>query len=632
MELAMTILTSPPLLELNGLSVRLPGKRKGESTLVVDNLSYTLHPGKTLAILGESGSGKTVSCRSLIGILPENAEVTGSARFMGKELLGLSRKEMRVHRGVDISMVFQDPGRALNPIMRIGEQIAEVLLTHTSMAHDMARLQAIELLGVLRISSPERHYHYYPHQLSGGMQQRVMLAIAIACKPKLLIADEATRALDVTTQAQIVELLKELQSRLNMALIFVSHDLSLAARIASDVLVLQAGRAVEYGAATKVLTAPKAPYTQALVHAGNQRNYFTNAPPLNERPLLVVKDLSHTFLVKNPFRGTSDKVHALSSVSFEIRSGETFGLVGETGSGKSTFARLLLQMPKPASGSVLFQGDDLSHLNNQALHAKRQYMQMVFQDCFASVDPTWNVFSIIAEPLRGLKHFKEQELEHKISQVLELVGLPASVYASRKPRELSGGQCQRVAVARALVTDPKLVILDEALSSLDMLIQQQLLDLLHDIREELKISYIFISHDLAQVRSFCHRVAVMHAGQVCEIAAPEKLFSNSSHPYTRILTSSIPGSEAWDKAEHRLGSFGKGEPPSLVHPPSGCRFHLRCPNARAICSVEPPALTAVGEDHMLACHFPCRTQESMDSTPSIESTSETHELQRNHYP
>ena len=599
----MTTEPAPPLLEVDRLSIRFPGREKGQSISAVDSLSYSLYAGKTLAILGESGSGKTVGCRALMGLLSKKAEITGSVRFMGKELLGLSQKEMRQYRGVDISMVFQDPARALNPTMRIGDQIAEVLLSHKRVSYDVAKAYAIELLTDLSLSSPERQYYSYPHQLSGGMQQRVMLAIAVACKPKLLIADEATRALDLITQTQIIKVLKDLQCRLNMALIFVSHDLKLAERIADDVLVMESGNVVEYASAEKIFTAPEASYTKALVRASRSRHFPRHEHSLHEKPLLVANDLVHTFTSKPFFGASADQAHALAGVSLKVRSGETLGIVGETGSGKSTLARVLLQMPKPASGTVHFLGEELTSLKGRALQQKRRYIQMVFQDCFTSMNPKWSTFSIVEEPLRGLGLYDRRESRRMVAQALESVDLPASVYGWRRPAELSGGQCQRVAIARALVTGPKMVIFDESLSSLDVLIQQQQLDLLHTLREELKLSYLFISHDIAQIQMFCHRVAVMHAGQLCEIVPQDKLINCSLHPYTKMLIASIKGHEQGSMAELEHSVMAKGEPPWPTIPAAACRFKSRCPRAKAICSEKVPMMRTVNKDHEVACHF-----------------------------
>jgi oligopeptide/dipeptide ABC transporter ATP-binding protein len=595
----MNDMTSPPAL-LETRDLRVEFERRGRCAAAVEGLSYRLAAGRTLAIVGESGAGKTVGCRALVRLLPPTAVVTGSVKLGGAELLGLDESEFR--RGADIAMVFQDAARSLNPTMRVGEQIAEAVRAHRRVGRREARRRAVELLQLLRLNAPEQQFFAYPHQLSGGTRQRVMIAIALACDPKVLIADEATKSLDVITQAEILNLLRDLQCSRGMAIILISHDLRVAATFAHEVLVLQAGRVIERGQAGRVLKRPQAAYTRALLDAVPRfepRSRVVCPPGFAQSPttapLLAARNIVQQFAVRGRV------VHAVSSVSFDIRAHETLGLVGETGSGKSTLALALLQVPRPTSGSVLFRGRDLTRLSGRALFAERRHLQMVFQDPFGSLNPKWRVGTIVEEPLRGFGLGDRPVRRRKVDELLERVGLPADDYRDRRPQELSGGECQRVAIARALAPEPALVICDEAVASLDVLIQTQIIELFEELRAEFGLSYLFISHDLALLARISHRVAVIHVGQLCEIGPTEALYRRPFHPYTAALLASVPNTVS---AARFPPAVVRGDPPSPMNPPSGCRFRTRCPHAQKRCALEEPLLREVGDWHFAACHFP----------------------------
>ena len=527
-----TVATLPsattPLLEVRGLGISFD--MAGHRVRVVDDIGYRLQAGKTLAIVGESGAGKTLACRALPGLLPSAAIVTGSARFDGNELIGKCEREYRQLRGSRIAIVFQDPGRSLNPIMSVGRQIAETVHAHESKRTVSARTRTLELLRLVKFPEPGDVYSLYPHQLSGGMQQRAMIAMALAGSPRLLIADEATRSLDAATEASILALLAECQQQSRMALIVITHDLRLAASMADDVLVMRQGKCVEYGPAESVLRSPAAAYTQALLDAVSIPRGIAPSRQPPERPLLRLSNLCRHFSVGPHWSRDSRTRFALSNISLDIHAGEALALIGETGSGKTTLARCLLQEPPPTSGTVEFEGVDLTQSSRRTVRRHRRRIQMIFQDPLGSLDPKWRIGAIVEEPLLAESGISRAERRRRAAEALDLVGLPHTRYERRKPRSLSGGECQRVAIARALATRPTLLILDEALSSLDPLTQRSIIGLLQRLRTTLSISMLMISHNLAHVALLCDRVAVMHGGRLCEIGSVAAVFRSPSHP------------------------------------------------------------------------------------------------------
>ncbi len=517
-----------PLLAVSDLSVRFDSR--GKSVHAVQALSYTLRAGETLAIVGGSGGGKTTSCRALVGLLPASARITGSIRYAGTELVGIPEREMQKYRGSCLAIVFQDTARALNPTLRIGRQLAQAIALHRRTDGATSREAALELLGLLGIRDAAGVLQRYPHELSGGMRQRVAIAIALSGRPRLLIADEATRSLDAINRLETLRLLKEVQKATGMAIVAIVHDLRQVAEFADNVLVMHDGRAVEYLPARHLRTQARTDYTRALFEASPSLDRDVPARSIAARPVLRVRGVCHEF-------DTGRRI--LDGVSFDLRPGEMFGLVGESGSGKTSLARAVLQLPRPTNGSVLLDSTDLTRLRGRALQRQRRGIQMIFQDPTASLDPTWRVSRTVEEPLLAEGSSSPQQRARRVAELLELVGLPPETFGARRPAELSGGQCQRVAIARALAADPVVLICDEAVSSLDALMQIQLMSLLDGLRHTMRLACLFISHDLALVRQIADRVAVMYQGQLCEVASTAALYERPSHPYTAKLIASV---------------------------------------------------------------------------------------------
>ncbi len=561
---------SEPLLRVEDLRVELP--TEDGVVLAVDGISFEVRRGQTLGIVGESGSGKTVSALSVMGLTrAQGARVSGRILFEGVDLLTLPEQRMRALRGNELAIVFQDPLSTLHPLLRVGAQIVEAIRAHREVSRRAAREQAIALLDLVGIPGVGGHrisVDAYPHELSGGTRQRAMIAMALANEPKLLIADEPTTALDVTVQAQILALLRRLRQELGMALVLVTHDLGVVAEMADEIAVMHAGRIVERGSAEQVLAAPQHPYTQGLLRSmptlERPREPEPAVPeptvaeptvpepaasesavpePAVPEPLLQVRDLVKRFPIARGvvFQCHVDAVEAVAGVSFELRRGETLGLVGETGCGKSTIARLIMRLLEPTGGEIRFQGHDIAHLKGAALRAARREMQIVFQDPYSSLNPRKTAGSIVAEPfaIHGL-HPERSERRRAVRELMDTVGLNPE-HHNRYPHEFSGGQRQRIGVARALALRPKLLVADEPVSALDVSIQAQILDLLRELQRELGLALLLISHDLSVVRQMADRVAVMRAGRIVELAPNETLYSSPAHPYTRELLAAVPG-------------------------------------------------------------------------------------------
>lgn len=521
------------VLEVRGLSVAFP-VRGQEPVIAVRSLSFQLARGATLAVIGESGSGKTTGCRALMGLLPATAQVQGAIRIEGREYMGQTAAEWQKVRGRVVSMVFQDPSRSLNPTMRVGAQIIETIRLHRPVNRSAAAREALELMDLLQIDAAASRFRSYPHELSGGMRQRVAIAVAVAARPRLLIADECTRALDPVTEAGTLQLLRDTQKELGMAMIMIGHNIHTLAGMADEILVMHAGDTVEHASADQVLRSPRMPYTRALLQAkpdgpiprtGGGQFASSRARQTSSQncggadPVLVLRNVSHSYGSTGGFAGAAGPaLPALHEVSLEIGEREMLGVVGQNGSGKSTLARAILQLPRPTAGSVIFEGIDLTKLGLKELRRHRQRMQLVLQDATGSLNPRWRVTELVSEPLVGFGIGDKAFRQRRIREVLDRVGLPLDVYGRRRPGDLSGGQCQRVAIARALTVDPKLLILDEAVSTLDALTQIQIIELLMQLRQELGLSVIFISHDMQMVQGICDRVASLHQGRVREIA------------------------------------------------------------------------------------------------------------------
>lgn len=570
------------------LSVRSLGVNFG-SNQVVKNLSFDVYPGRTTAIVGESGSGKSVTSLAIMRLVEYmNAEITsgtilfhrGASGSQPQDLTLLSDKAMRKIRGKEIAMIFQEPMTSLNPVYTIGDQITEVLVLHEKLSKESARVEAVKLLKLVRLADAEALLKRYPHQLSGGMRQRVMIAMALACRPKVLVADEPTTALDVTIQAQILTIMRDLQQELGMAVIFITHDMGVVAEMADQVVVMRHGEKVEEASVEEIFTRPQHPYTQALLAAvpklgSMQGEALPRMDPLvvldgnvartlgesrqqdtartNAAPVVEIENLVTRFDIrKGFFGGISHRVHAVENVSFSIFPGETLALVGESGSGKSTIGRTIQQLQESTSGTIRFGGKAVADMSRAEKMRLRQEVQYIFQDPFASLDPRKTVGFSIAEPIRthGLLH-GTKAIRQRVDQLLERVGLSAD-QAERYPHEFSGGQRQRICIARALASKPKLIIADEALSALDVSIQAQIIHLLMELQQDEGLAYLFISHDMAVVEKMSHRVAVLHLGQVVELGERRAVFDSPQHSYTRKLLCAVPVADPAQRRERTL--------------------------------------------------------------------------------
>ncbi|EMH4162016.1 glutathione ABC transporter ATP-binding protein GsiA [Pluralibacter gergoviae] len=548
---------------------------------VVKNLSFTLGRGETLAIVGESGSGKSVTALALMRLLSSSGVTVSSEAMQLRrrggeqvELTELSASQMRGVRGADMAMIFQEPMTSLNPVFTVGEQIAESIRLHQGLSRSGALRAARQMLDQVRIPEADTVLKRFPHQLSGGMRQRVMIAMALSCRPAVLIADEPTTALDVTVQAQILQLIDVLQKEMAMGVIFITHDMGVVADIADRVLVMYRGEAVETGTVEQIFSAPQHPYTRALLAAvprlGDMRgsDYPRRFPLLSAdsapqeapeqdtvvagEPVLQVRDLVTRF----PLRGgllnrITREVHAVEGVSFDLWPGETLSLVGESGSGKSTTGRALLRLVAAQGGSITFNGQRIDALSNAALQPLRRDIQCIFQDPWASLDPRQTVGFSILEPLRVHRMMSDAEARQRLAWLLERVGLKAE-HAWRYPHEFSGGQRQRICIARALALNPKVIVADEAVSALDVSIQAQIVNLMLDLQRELGIAYLFISHDMAVVERISHRVAVMYRGRIVEMGPRRALFENPQHPYTRKLMAAVPVADPTHRPAQRV--------------------------------------------------------------------------------
>lgn len=538
-----------PFLKVENLRV---GFRTRETDVVgVEELSFDLAEGETLCIVGESGSGKSVSSLALMRLIEFGGGTIKHGQVLfdngGTEPLDITRADgdaMRAVRGNQIGMIFQEPMTALNPVFTVERQLSEGLRIHQKLDAAATTARVLELLEQVRIPEPERRLTQFPHELSGGMRQRVMIAMALACKPKLLIADEPTTALDVTTQAEILSLIRVLQRETGTAVILITHDMAVVAQMADRVVVMKNGRKVEEGPVHQLFAQPSHPYTRALLAAcprlGDMRGKPAPGLAREAQPLLQVRELVTRFPVKaGLMRRTVARVHAVEQVSFDLAKGQTLALVGESGCGKSTVGRSILRLVEPSSGQVHLDGLDILTLSNSELRQARRNMQMIFQDPYASLNPQRRVADQVAEPLHNFDIAQGQQALTQVEALFDMVELPKQLML-RFPHELSGGQRQRVAIARALALQPKLIVADEALSALDVSVQSQVLDLMMRLQSELGMSYLFISHDMAVVERISHAVAVMYLGRIVEIGPRASVFENPQHAYTRALLAAVP--------------------------------------------------------------------------------------------
>lgn len=667
-----------PLLEVQDMKTVF--KTRSGLLEAVDGVSFSISKGETVAIVGESGSGKSVSALSILRLLDNNGSVTsGKILFNDFNLKDIGPDEIRKIRGNEIAMIFQDPMTCLDPVYTIGDQIMETIKIHEDLSKREYRVRALELLRLVGLPDPETRIDAFPHQLSGGQRQRVMIAIALACKPKLIIADEPTTALDVTVQAQIMQLLKDLQAQFGTAIILVTHDLGVVAEMADRVVVVYAGQVVEQSNVRELFEQPQHPYTAALMRSiprietnKNQRlqTIKGNVPNLKElptgcrfhprcllatekcrneepplfdagdgrlskcwtadptlqvkreimtafdeeqldnfernlhldvgQPLLNVKDIKKYFpITKGILSRTIGHVRAVDGVSINIHKGETLGLVGESGCGKSTVGRLITGLIKSTAGEVIFEGTNLAHANRSKMKQIRKKIQFVFQDPYSSLNPRMTILDIIGEPLEVHQIAKGTRKQERVAELLEIVGLSRNDM-HKFPHQFSGGQRQRISIARALATEPELLICDEAVSALDVSVQAQILNLLKDLQIKMGLSYLFISHDLNVVKYVSDRIAVMYLGEIVEVADSETLFENPFHPYAKALISAVPIPDPTMEPDRIIL---KGEIPSPSNPPSGCKFHTRCPVAMDICRNKKPELKEITDRHIVSCHL-----------------------------
>jgi len=556
-----------PLLNISHITIS--AKKSGQWLSIVKNSAFVLNQNEILGIVGESGSGKSVTSLAIMGLLPKGIlEVTeGTITFDGKDISGFSQKELRNLRGNDIAMIFQEPMSSLNPSLKCGYQVAEILKEHTKLSGKEIKARVLELFAKVKLPNPDVIYNRYPHEISGGQKQRVMIAMAIACKPKILVADEPTTALDVTVQKEIILLLKELQQETGMSIIFISHDLSLVSDIANRVIVMYRGEIVEQGNAQDIFTNPQHTYTKALISSRPSldvrlkrlptiQDYLNNTVQAMEvtpamraekhkalyaqTPLLEVVNVEKEYLSSAGLFGKSQSFKAVNNVSFKIYEGETLGLVGESGCGKSTLGNAILQLDKATAGKILYRGVDLTTLSDKEIRQLRREIQIIFQDPYSSLNPRLTVGQAIVEPMKVHKLYaNDKERREKAVEILNRVGLGEEHY-NRYPHEFSGGQRQRIGIARTIALQPKLIVCDESVSALDISVQAQVLNLLNELKENFGLTYIFISHDLAVVKYMSDQVLVMNKGQIEEMNEADALYAHPQKDYTKKLIDAIP--------------------------------------------------------------------------------------------
>jgi len=529
---------TPPVLDVQGLSVRLPAR--ADRVNAVENVSFAVAPGEIVCVVGESGSGKSVTAHAVMGLLPPRQLTVAAGRILleGDDLLTKTPAEMRLIRGARIGMIFQEPMTALNPVMRVGDQIAEVLDIHTKLNERERRQRVLDVMASVHLPDPERLIDVYPHQLSGGQRQRIMIAAALVLDPVLLIADEPTTALDVTTQAQILKLIKELRERRNTGVLFITHDFGVVAEIAHRVVVMQHGRVVEQGATQDVLRRPRDEYTRMLIRAVPSLSPPARASVADAPVVLETKHLMMTYKAGGFFEKRRE-VKAANDVNLAVRRGETLGVVGESGSGKSTVARCIARLIAPSDGVILIEGADVARLGTRALRPHRKRVQIVFQDPYRSLNPRRTVGDAITE---GPVNFgmNDGEAVARARNLMRLVGLDPDAL-SRFPHQFSGGQRQRICIARALAMDPEILVADEPVSALDVSVQAQVLELIDDVRKRFNLAVLFITHDLRVAAQVCDRIMVMHKGEVVEEGTTASVFSAPQHAYTKALFDSAPG-------------------------------------------------------------------------------------------
>ncbi len=697
-----------PVLQVEHL--RTEFRMRTNSVVAVDDVSFEVGEGECVGVVGESGCGKSTTGLSIMRLLPNNGHLTGgSVTLLGRDLAPLEEKAMRKVRGDEVALIPQDPMTSLNPTMTVGRQIAEGVRLHRDVSRQEARQRALEVLRLVEMPQPAERLDQFPYELSGGLRQRVMIAMALACEPKLLIADEPTTALDVTIQAQILDLIDELRQRLAMAVLLITHDMGVIAGRTDRVIVMYAGKVAEEAETGELFNRIRHPYSEALLASvpkvdQSRDERLASIPGLppdlsrtitncrfaprcqyateqcrNEDPPLVDTgdqgDLVHRYACFHPvapkgrvlapaavapsatsaaqaarttslaaadhivevrdlvkefpvmagtlFRRQVGSVKAVSGINFDIRQGETFGLVGESGCGKTTVGRLLVTLDRATDGSIRFEGVEMSTLGSGALRARRRDLQLMFQDPYASLDPRMRVGTIIREPLKVHSVGSAAEQDDKVRSLLEEVGLSRDS-VDRYPHEFSGGQRQRIGLARALALDPKMIVADEPVSALDVSIQAQILNLMKDLQTQHGLTYVMISHDLAVVRYMADTIGVMYLGKLVERGPAAQIYARPVHHYTKGLLDAVPVADVdAARAKARADTTVKGELPSSINPPSGCRFRTRCPAAQDVCAEVEPPLSDFGGGHVAACHFPLQTPVTLSAAGSSSAASGT---------
>jgi peptide/nickel transport system ATP-binding protein len=661
------------LLSVNGLKVQFSGRQA--SATAVNDFSLTIEAGESVGLVGESGCGKTTTGLAIMRLLPPAGKITaGTIALDGVDLASLQEKEMRRFRGKTVALIPQDPMSSLNPTMRIGKQIGEGLRIHEGASEAEARQRALEVLEMVEMPRPAERLGQYPFELSGGLRQRVIIAMALVCRPKLLIADEPTTALDVTIQAQILDIIDRLRSDLNMGLLLITHDMGVIAGRTDRVVVMYGGEKAEEASTTKLFHSMRHPYAQALLASmpnlentskhelasiagmppdltkenigcpfaprcsyaqdrcriedpkltldGNHsyacffpvngpasveiRSASATVSERSSKEIIRVEGLVKEFPIRGGvFRQKIGAIQAVSNVSFSISEGETFGLVGESGCGKTTIGRLLVGIETLTSGKVFFDDRLVTDTDTKMSREDHRQRQMMFQDPYSSLNPRMSVNDIIGEPLDVQKEGTKAQRQRRIYELLDVVGLNQQS-ANRYPHEFSGGQRQRIGLARALVLNPRLIVADEPVSALDVSVQAQILNLMKSLQAQQHLSYVFVSHDLAVVYYMADSIAVMYLGKIVEIGDAESVFRRPAHPYTKGLLDAVPVPDPAEALKKR-GMQVRGELPSAVNPPSGCRFRTRCPRVQDLCAQVEPVLQSFDEKHQAACHFPLRT-------------------------
>ncbi|MCB6176593.1 ABC transporter ATP-binding protein [Rhodobacter sp. Har01] len=580
-----------PVLTVEGLTVSV--RSEGRLRPLVQDLSFTLNRGETLAIAGESGSGKSITSLAILGLLPPNVSVTAGRVALGDtELTALPESRLRAIRGDRIAMIFQEPMTSLNPVMTVGTQLVEAIRAHTPVSRSEARTRALDALRAVRLSQPDRRLTQYPHELSGGMRQRVMIAMALALRPEVLIADEPTTALDVTVQREVLDLLRDLQREMGTAIILITHDMGVVAEMADRVIVMRHGARVEEATTPDLFARPQADYTRDLLAAVPRMGQGAHRPPVTAAPVARLSDVVVRFPIRGGLLGqVTHNVHAVEHVSFDIRRGETFALVGESGCGKSTIAKALVGLV-PHAGGIEIAGQPTDSLDAAGRKALCRRVQMVFQDPMAALDPRCRVGDLISEPLliHGLGSAPERRA--RAQDLMARVGLSAD-QADRYPHEFSGGQRQRICIARALALQPDLIIADESVSALDVSVQARVLDLLRALQQEFGVAFLFISHDMAVVENISDRVGVMYLGQIVEMGTRAQVFGNPRHPYTQRLIAAVPVPDPLHvpPPRPRLAS----EVPSPVHPAGSGPARVRlvdCGDGHLVAEAQAPSLSS----------------------------------------